>query len=611
MRGIGGYMRVYIALAAFILGASNCLGQINPRTQIRWPTNCAASNMVYSWQSNSCIAIGGQAGNPAGSNGQVQYNAAGAFAGATGLFYDSVNSRLGIGTTSPAYTLDVNGAINLTGTLYQNGAPFSGMTYPPAGVPVSTGTAWGASILGLTGDGSNGIIVTGTAKAATMNVTSGYQLNGVALSAANVGAEPALGNPASSGYVLSSTAAGVRSWVAITPGGTNGQMQYNNNGVFAGANVVYNAALGFVGIGASPSAELDISSSNTTFLPASSSVLRLTNTSTTGQSPLDFYVNGTLRGRMRTDYVGNLTFVANGGSYSFMLNGDAGVGTSGMTIANNGNVGIGLNPAYQLDVNGFVRLKGYLLASNNANTNSWSVIGADVTDSIVIGSGASSSWQNLHIYTNGTEHATVLANGNAGINSTSPVATLHVNAQYVSGPPSVTVDQNETLNINNMSSVQLIAGGYANPPYAFWLQTKQSNNSGSAFPIVLNPVGGAVGIGLIAPAFTFDVNGDINASGNVYAGAKHLLSIPNGTSFLPNNCTGFSGTLPHAGINPNLATFTTSFNGDVTGINGWGANGGLVLILWPTTGTINYRICNQYSASITMNGNVGILIGVL
>jgi hypothetical protein len=35
-----------------------------------------------------------------------------------------------------------------------------------------------------------------------------------ALTAANIGAEPALGNPGTSGYVLSSTDAGVRSWVA-------------------------------------------------------------------------------------------------------------------------------------------------------------------------------------------------------------------------------------------------------------------------------------------------------------------------------------------------------------------------------------------------------------
>ena len=40
-------------------------------------------------------------------------------------------------------------------------------------------------------------------------------------SAANVGAEPALGNPGTDGYVLSSTTAGTRSWAARRPSGTS------------------------------------------------------------------------------------------------------------------------------------------------------------------------------------------------------------------------------------------------------------------------------------------------------------------------------------------------------------------------------------------------------
>ena len=48
----------------------------------------------------------------AGSDGQVQYNNGGtATGGASGLYWDDANDRVGIGTSTPAYTLDVHGHI--------------------------------------------------------------------------------------------------------------------------------------------------------------------------------------------------------------------------------------------------------------------------------------------------------------------------------------------------------------------------------------------------------------------------------------------------------------------------------------------------------------------
>lgn len=59
---------------------------------------------------------------PAGSTGAVQFNNAGNFA-AGNLSWDDANGRLGIGNSSPAYSLDVQGDINLTGQLRINGIP--------------------------------------------------------------------------------------------------------------------------------------------------------------------------------------------------------------------------------------------------------------------------------------------------------------------------------------------------------------------------------------------------------------------------------------------------------------------------------------------------------
>src|SRR2546429_8585105 len=81
-----------------------------------------------------------------------------------------------------------------------------------------------------------------------------------------------------------------------------------------------------------------LSTANTDF---NASAVRISNTSATGQSPLDFYINGTLRGKYRVDSAGNVSLVANGGNFDFYTGGDFETGPNRMTIKANGNVGIG------------------------------------------------------------------------------------------------------------------------------------------------------------------------------------------------------------------------------------------------------------------------------
>ena len=46
--------------------------------------------------------------------------------GTGNLFVDTTTSNVGIGSTTPSYTLDVNGDINFTGSIYQNGIEYGG-----------------------------------------------------------------------------------------------------------------------------------------------------------------------------------------------------------------------------------------------------------------------------------------------------------------------------------------------------------------------------------------------------------------------------------------------------------------------------------------------------
>src|SRR6516225_6381467 len=73
----------------------------------------------------------------------------------------------------------------------------------------------------------------------TQQFLTSVNSDGTFNSAAVSGFEPALGNPGTNGFVLSSTTGGVRSWVANgagggTPGGANTYVQFNDSGAFGG-----------------------------------------------------------------------------------------------------------------------------------------------------------------------------------------------------------------------------------------------------------------------------------------------------------------------------------------------------------------------------------------
>lgn len=119
------------------------------------------------------------------------------------------------------------------------------------GLVVATTLGTSATSVGIGGGNINaGGTITG---GSTINAVTGYQLNAAefptaanglvkrtganAYTNATAGSdyEAALGNPGTSGFVLSSTTGGTRSWVAQTaPGGSNQQLQYNNSSAFGG-----------------------------------------------------------------------------------------------------------------------------------------------------------------------------------------------------------------------------------------------------------------------------------------------------------------------------------------------------------------------------------------
>ena len=166
---------------------------------------------IYFWNGTAWESIPGS--GDAGANGSVQYNDNGTVSGATNFVWDKANSRVGIGTASPAYILDISGASprlrindngtgsslidiqNGAGTLYVgrenstgsgglSGVPYAGIMYLQGGYPLIFGTnfveryridATGVATWSVAGSTAMTLNSTG------LNVASKVAINGAAL----------------------------------------------------------------------------------------------------------------------------------------------------------------------------------------------------------------------------------------------------------------------------------------------------------------------------------------------------------------------------------------------------------------------------------------------
>jgi hypothetical protein len=192
-------------------------------------------------------------------------------------------------------------------------------------------------------------------------------------------------------------------------------------------------------------------------------------------------------------------------------------------------------------------------------------IGGSGTTNYVSKFTASGVLGNSLIWDNGT---------NVGINTITPVARLNVYG--TSGNPSITADTNNLFSITGSLGPQLNIGGYNGASYGMWLQVKDAGNGGTLYPILLQPLGGNVGIGTSSPAYKFEMAGSLGNFQLPSSGAEMFFTRNENNDIL---ATGGSSSgirlgaqsQVRIGVGPNYETRLTVTSGGSVGIGNTGA----------------------------------------
>ena len=420
------------------------------------------------------------------------------------------DGNIGIGTTSPAYPLQVNGLISSNRTSNTDGGIVFGS---PASGNYIYGADLGSYIATYTSNSermriaSTGNLLVGT----TTDNGSKFQVSGTATFSSSVTAVSLksvdLSNTFSAFFGANSS---TPNWVSA--GTVSGVPSINgyNNALSATTNLALQPNGGNVGIGTtSPAAKLDVNG--------------------------DLFSRSVIFGYAGPgNQYGGLTWTSTDSGNLFLKSANVTkvlLDSNGVSYFNGGNllVGTTTDAGYKLDVNGNLRVASSIFGTGTANTY-YQIANSDYNHRFFTRTDVGATLERFTIEGGAVAGKAYFQNTNVGIGTTSPTALLHVNGNAVVGADDLNIaTQRITISNNTLTNSRglsfSVLDGSQNP--RAWIKHVTASGSQrmdfestySTSSTLANWcfVSGNVGIGTTSPARKLQVNGDAElVSGNFY-----------------------------------------------------------------------------------------------
>jgi len=128
-----------------------------------------------------------------------------------------------------------------------------------------------------------------------------------------------------------------------------------------------------------------------------------------------------------------------------------------------------------------------------------------------------------------------ITNNKVGVGTTSPIQLFNVHGTSGIPATSGTVQNGIAAFSSNSTYSTLYIGNYPSSPWGMWLQASARHGLNGNHPIIFNPNGGKVGIGVVSPDETLHVNGTMTITGDIgtvidgnhWETGKHTLELQN------------------------------------------------------------------------------------